>query len=89
MRILGKSWTKKNDGSITTTLHLASSFPDYYRDSEAGRSCEGEAVETVYVGKLDCSKLPIGAEVELTYDKAILTKNGSIYQPIKEVRLIK
>lgn len=89
MKIIGKCWSTKTDGTTNTTLQVVESFSDYYKDSTVGRFCEGENCDSIYVGSYDCSKIPIGAEVEIMYGKAMQTKTGGIYQPVKEIKILK
>jgi len=86
MRILGINSTR-NEGRITTTLHVAGDFPDYYSSPEEGRTCVGQRVDSIYVGPYDCTGLKVGMEVEIYYDKAVSTKNG-VYQPIKRIEVV-
>lgn len=79
----------KADGTTSTTLQVIAEFSDYYKDSAAGRFCDGENCDSIYVGSYDCSKIPIGAEIEVLYGKAMQTKTGGIYQPVKEIKLVK
>lgn len=86
-KILGIHYTTNEDGSKCTTLHLEDDFPVYYSNIQAGRNCLGKHVSTVYVGTYDCSGLKVGSEIEIYYDKAIQTKNGS-FQPIKKIDVV-
>lgn len=89
MTVLGKSMTTKDGEETKTTLFVADSFPEYYAKNEKGRFCEGQICDSIYVGSYNCDKIHIGANVEILYDKAILTKNGSVFQPIREIRVLK
>lgn len=89
MKLLGKCGSRRPDGTTTTTLQVVEGFSDYYKDSASGRFCEGECTDTIYVGTYDCTKIPIGAEIEISYGKALQTKTGGIYQPVKEIKVIK
>ena len=57
-------------------------------NTELGRSCLGQKVDTVYVGTLDISNIKVGTAIDVAYDKAIQTKNG-VFQPIKRIDVIK
>lgn len=87
MKIIGINSTKTEDGRINTTLHVADVFQDYYNNSEKGRTCVGQRVDSIYVGPYDCTGLKVGMEVEIYYDKAVSTKNG-VYQPIKRIEVV-
>lgn len=89
MKVIGKNGTRKADGTVSTTLQVTAEFSDYYKDSEAGRFCEGYLCDSIYVGSYDCSKIPIGAEIEVLYGKAMQTKTGGIYQPVVAINLVK
>lgn len=87
MTIIGMNQSKNAEGGYNTTLHVADDFNAYYQNTEAGRRCAGQKVDTIYVGNFDCSALKVGMCIEIAYDKAISTKNG-IYQPIKRIDVI-
>ena len=87
MKVEGISRATNAQGKVTTTLHLTDDFNSYYSNSEAGRSCEGKKVETIYAGTIDCSAVKVGMEIEVIYDKAVATAKG-IYQPIKRIDII-
>lgn len=89
MRIVEKNYTRKSDGHTTTTLHVSTEFSDFYKKESEGRYCEGQAVETIYAGSYDCSKITIGSEIQIAYGKAIPMKSGGIYQPIQEIKILK
>ncbi len=89
MRIVGKNYTRKSDGHTTTTLHVSTEFSDFYKKESEGRYCEGQSVETIYIGEYDSTKLSVGSEIEIFYGKAIQMKSGGIFQPIREIKLIK
>lgn len=88
-KVLGKNCSTKNDGTINTTLHLSTQFSDYYNSPEDNRFCEGQMVESVYVGSFDCSKIPVGAEIEILYEKAVPLKSGGFFQPIADIKIMK
>lgn len=83
-QLIGLHHNTNANGELTTTLHLADDFNVYYSNEEAGRSCVGKKVETIYVGTYDCTNLKVGMEIEVLYDKAVSTAKG-IYQPIKRI----
>lgn len=86
-KIVGINYTTNDTGKRSTTLHVEDDFPEYYSNSEAGRNCSGKRVTTIYVGDYDCTTLKVGNEVEIYYDKAISTKNGT-FQPIKLIEIV-
>ena len=88
MVLLGKHYTTNAEGKRITTLHISDEFGAYYSNRGEGRGCEGQKVETIYVGEYDCTQFAIGMNIEVLYDKAIQTKNG-IYQPIKRIIALK
>lgn len=89
MKLLGISYTTNPIGEIVSTLHLVADFEAYYSNKEAGRGCIGNKVETVYVGNYDCSTLSVGDEIDIFYDRAVTTKKGGTFQPIKYIEIIK
>lgn len=89
MLVLGKAIARKDGEESKTILYLSDSFPEYYSQSEKGRSCVGQYCESVYVGTYNCDKIDVGANIEILYDRAVTTKNGSVFQPIREIRVMK
>lgn len=87
MELIGKNFSVNKDGERVTTLHVADEFNNYYNNSEAGRGCMGRKVESIYVGTLDCDNLKPGMDIEVLYDRAVTTKNGT-FQPVKRVVVI-
>lgn len=87
MTIIGMNYSTNSNGLRVTTLHVTEPFNAYYSNAESGRGCIGDKVETIYVGTYDCSNLEIGMEIDVLYDKAVHTKNGT-YQPIKRIEVI-
>ena len=87
MTLLGMNSGKNAEGVVTTTLQVADAFAPYYNNPEAGRTCVGQKVESIYVGEYDCSSLKVGMSIEIIYEKAIQTRNG-IFQPIKRVDVV-
>lgn len=88
MKLIGLNSATNSQGKTTTTLHVADDFNDYYSNAEAGRSCKGMKVESVYVGILDCSLLEVGMNIDIAYDKAVTTTNGRVYQPVKKIEIL-
>ena len=87
MKILGMHYTITSNGDKVFTIHCTLPFDPYYKNTEAGRNCIGERVESVYVGSYDCSSLKVGMEINILYDKAIKTSKG-IFQPVKRIDII-
>lgn len=87
MTVVGINRAVNANGVINTTLHVTEDFDGYYTNTEAGRSCEGKKVSSIYVGTYDCSKIKIGMEIDISYEKAITTAKGT-YQPIKRIDII-
>lgn len=87
MKLIGISSTTNETGEKSYTLHVTEQFPTYANDSEKGRQAIGIKAETFYVGKYDCSNIKIGDEIEIYFDKAISTKNGTI-QLVKKIEVI-
>jgi len=86
-QIIGINQAESEHGTVSTTLQLASEFDAYYDNPDAGRTCEGLKAESVYVGSYDCSKLKVGQEIEIFYDKAITTAKGT-FQPVKKIEIV-
>lgn len=86
LTVLGIHRSIKN-GITNTTLHVASEFPSYYNDKEAGRTSEGSMCQSIYVGSYDCSKILINSQIDILYDRAITTSKGT-YQPIKCIDIL-
>lgn len=87
MTVLGINRTVNANGATNTTLHIAEDFDNYYTNPEAGRSCDGKKVSSIYIGSYDCSKIKVGMEIDISYEKAITTAKGT-YQPIKRIDII-
>ena len=85
--IVGIARTAAENGRVSTNLHVKSSFDDFHNNPEAGRTCEGEKVESIYVGNYDCSELNVGDEIEILYGKAITTAKGT-FQPVKRIDVL-
>lgn len=87
MKILGMNYSTNANGERVYSIHGSTTFDSYYKNVEAGRNCTGERVESVYVGTYDCSKLAVGMEIEILYDKAIKTAKGT-FQPVKRIDVL-
>ena len=57
MVIVGKNSTTNASGEINTTLQVLEEYESYYNNREAGRTCEGQRAESIFVGTYDCSRL--------------------------------
>lgn len=86
MFIVGIS-SNESGGRKSTTLHVLSEFDAYQNNPEAGRTCEGQKAESIYVGNYDCSELELGQEIEIYYGKAITTAKGT-FQPVALIRVL-
>lgn len=84
-KLVGISKSETEDGRIFTHLHAVTDFPDFYQNPETGRVCEGKMVENINAGAFDCSHLKIGQLFDVYYEKAVQTKTGAVYQPIKNI----
>lgn len=85
-KLVGMNFSKNAEGTVNTTLQINEDYPSYYSDKDAGRGCLGQKADSVYVGSYDCSGLKIGMEIEIYYDKAVTTKNGT-FAPIKKIEV--
>lgn len=88
MIIVGMNTTTNSNGELNTTLYVTTEFDTYYDNPAAGRSCIGQKTESVFVGTYDCSKLKIGMDVEIYYDKAVTTSRGT-FQSVKLINIVK
>lgn len=88
MKVLGINSSINTQGKVITTLHVAEEFNSYYNNKEAGRTCEGMKVDSIYVGTVDCSAIKVGMDIDVLYEKAVTTANGGVYQPIKRIDII-
>lgn len=88
MKLVGLNFTTNSKGIKNTTLQVTDEYNEYYTNTEAGRGCMGVKVDSIYVGDMDCSDLKIGMEIEVLYEKAIMTTKGT-YQPIKRIDVLK
>lgn len=87
MTIVGMNYSTNSNGQKVITLYVTAPFEAYYSNIEAGRGFVGEKTDKIYVGTYDCSNLEIGMDIEIYYDKAVNTKNGT-YQPIKKIEVM-
>lgn len=87
MTIVGMHSSTNANGEKITTLHVTDNFDGYYNNREAGRSCEGLKVDTIYVGTYDVSDLCVGCSINIFYDRAVNTAKG-VYQPIKLIEVV-
>lgn len=88
MHLVGLNYTTNENGSKNTTLQVTDDYNSYYSNAEAGRGCMGVKVDSIYVGDIDCSGLKIGMDIDILYDKAIMTAKGT-FQPVKRIEIIK
>ena len=88
MTVVGIAYALNKNNERVATLHVTDSFDEYDKNTELGRSCLGQKVDTVYVGTFDISNIKVGTAIDVAYDKAIQTKNG-VFQPIKRIDVIK
>lgn len=87
MKIIGISSTTNEAGEKSYMLYITEPFPAYANDAEKGRQANGSKAEGLYLGKYDCSKLKVGDEIEVYFDKAVTTKTGT-FQPVKKIEII-
>ncbi|MBQ9248634.1 MAG: hypothetical protein IJ171_08640 [Ruminococcus sp.] len=88
MTVVGIAYALNKNNERVATLHVTDSFDEYDKNTELGRSCLGQKVDTVYVGTYDVSNIKVGAMIDISYDRAIQTKNG-VFQPIKRIEVVK
>ncbi len=79
--------SNESGGKKYYTLHLVKPFDGFQNNPENGRFCEGQKVEAVNAGGYDCSRLEVGQEIEVYYEKAVTTSKGT-FQPIALIRVI-
>ena len=87
MVIVGKNSTTNASGEINTTLQVLEEYESYYNNREAGSTCEGQRAESIFVGTYDCSRLKVGMNIDVYYDKAVTTARGT-YQSVKKIDII-
>ncbi len=87
MKIIGIHYTVNDDGVQKSTLHVISEFDTFYSDSDGKRGCVGHKAESIYVGEYDVTNLKVGMQIDVLYDRAISTRNGT-YQPIKRIDVL-
>lgn len=88
MTVVGIAYALNKNNERVATLHVTDSFDEYDKNTDLGRSCLGQRVDTIYVGTYDVSNIKIGVTVDISYDRAITTKNG-VFQPIKRIDVVK
>ena len=89
LQVVGLASAKGADGKVRTTMHLITEFESYQNDSTQGRVAIGKAVETVYVGTLDVSKVKVGDLIDIYYGKPIPKKDGTCFAPVVAVSVVK
>lgn len=87
MTLIGKHYSTNANGERVTTLHVSDDFNSYYENRDAGRGCEGQKVDTIYVGTYDVSSLKIGMMIDISYEKAISTSKGT-FQSVKRIDIV-
>lgn len=87
MKILGISFSKNKTDDKVYTLYVTEPFDSYYKNEDGSRDCEGLKAYNIYAGTYDCDGLKPGMEIDISYDKAISTKNG-VFQPIKKIEVL-
>ena len=86
MQLVGIS-SYENGGKKSSTLHVLREFDAYQDNPAAGRTCEGQCAESIYVGSYDCSGLEVGQDIEIYYGKAVTTAKGT-FQPVALIRIL-
>ena len=87
MEIVGISSTTNTKDIRNTTLYVVKEFEDYYKSTDDSRECIGKKAEAIYVGSYDISDLEIGMEIEIYYDKAVVTAKGT-FQTVKKILVL-
>ena len=87
MKIVGLSYSLNDDGSRKNTIYVITEFDSYFSGADGKRGCIGNKTESIYAGDYDCSMLKPGMSIEVSYDKAITTRNG-VFQPIKKIEIV-
>lgn len=88
-QVIGFSTTTGADGKKRSTLHTVTDFEAFQNDATSGRSASGKAVEAIYVGEVDISKLKVGDLVDVYYGKPIMKKDGSFFAPVVALNVVK
>ena len=86
MKLIGISYSTNEQGKKSYNLYVADDFNDYSCDAAAGRGCEGQLCDKTYAGTYDCSTLKVGMEIDVLYDKAIVTTK-ELFNQLKRLRL--
>ncbi len=84
MEIVGISYATNTKGTRNATIYVVKEFDDYYKSTDGSRDFVGKKVEAIYVGSYDISDLEIGMEIEIFYDKAVVTAKGT-FQTVKKI----
>lgn len=87
MKIIGIVKSVNKNGEAVFTLHCTDAFAPYENDAEKGKSAVGVKTQSVYAGTYDCSKIKLGSEIEIYYDRAITTTSGT-FQTIKKIEVV-
>ena len=58
MTVVGIAYALNKNNERVATLHVTDSFDEYDKNTELGRSCLGQKVDTVYVGTGAVKKQP-------------------------------
>lgn len=87
MEIVGISYTTNTKGTRNATIYVVKEFEDYYKSTDGSRGCAGKRTEAIYVGSYDTSDLEIGMEIEIFYDKAVVTAKGT-FQTVKKILVL-
>ena len=83
-KVLGIKRTPSKDGDREyVTFNCAHAYTDYELDKS---KCEGFSVESVQAS--EDFGVKIGDVIEFKYGKALPTKNGGVFQPVKGVIFI-
>ena len=69
--IVDKAYTK-NDETVYA-LYVTEPFDSYYKNDAGTRSFENTKALSVYVGTYECAGLKLCMEIDISYDKAIIT----------------
>lgn len=84
MEIVGISYTTNKNGERVSTVQVIHPYEEYYNSTDGYRGCVGMRTEAIYVGSYDISDLEIGMEIEIFYDKAVVTAKGT-FQTVKKI----
>lgn len=87
MVIVGMHYTTNEEGIKHTTIHVKENFESFYNNAENGRKAVGMKVSSIYVGAYDCLNLKVGMDINIYYDRAIVTAKGT-FQPVKKIEIV-